>query len=318
MHSPFDSPIARSAHIVPASPFSFTSSNDANSSVAHEEEYESDDEDEVDSEGDEISETTGDLESIREELQDEEAKRDSGYIPRRATRRVNMSSLEQFRISQQAMLPPEIDPTLQQSIPSTPPPKQSSMSTSNFNSSVLAHQPIASTPSLVTSLNNASSFDSRLTSITGDSPAPAPFSPGPLLDFTRITPARSRDDSFSASDRPSGLTQLLQAISSTPVSTNPFSRFYGALSSLEITTTFNLSLSLYFPDCETPNKPIEVKTRKDLSVEEVIGVGLFWFVEQGLLPEMKVGEHGELETAKWNLRIVEEDGEVDDDFPGSF
>lgn len=57
---------------------------------------------------------------------------------------------------------------------------------------------------------------------------------------------------------------------------------------------------------------------KDSTVEEVIGVGLWAYYDQGREPVMERDEgEGERETTKWNLRIVEDDGEVDEDFPGS-
>jgi len=58
-------------------------------------------------------------------------------------------------------------------------------------------------------------------------------------------------------------------------------------------------------------------------VEEVIGVALWTYWEEQEKgerePRLEVdeekAERGE-ETVNWNLRIVEEDGEVDEDFPG--
>ena len=63
--------------------------------------------------------------------------------------------------------------------------------------------------------------------------------------------------------------------------------------------------------------------KRDVTVEEVIGVGLwaYWEAQEKEEREPKLevdeekAENGE-ETTKWNLRIVEDDGEVDEDFPG--
>ena len=90
---------------------------------------------------------------------------------------------------------------------------------------------------------------------------------------------------------------------------------YAALASR---ATDALTLSLYFPHSKTPAKKLKVGVKKDLSVEEVIGAGLWAYWEEGREPTLEVGTAGETdETTKWNLRIVEDDGEVDEDFPGS-
>lgn len=49
----------------------------------------------------------------------------------------------------------------------------------------------------------------------------------------------------------------------------------------------------------------------------MIGVGLWAYCDQAREPPIEVTEgEEERETTKWNLRIVEDDGEVDEDFPG--
>jgi hypothetical protein len=59
--------------------------------------------------------------------------------------------------------------------------------------------------------------------------------------------------------------------------------------------------------------------RKDIAVEEVIGVALWRYTEEGCQPTLEVSDEDEEgdRTTRWNLRIVEDDGEVDEDFPGS-
>ena len=77
-------------------------------------------------------------------------------------------------------------------------------------------------------------------------------------------------------------------------------------------------LTLYFPESKTPSKKLKVGVKKDLTVEEVIGAGLWAYWEEGREPKLEVGDGDQEydETTKWNLRIVEDDGEVDEDFPG--
>lgn len=94
---------------------------------------------------------------------------------------------------------------------------------------------------------------------------------------------------------------------------NPFAPVYGALVSK---ASDALSLSLYFPASTEPRKPLRVQVKKDLSCEDVIGVGLLAYVDAGRDPALDVGEgEVEVEVGRWNLRIVEDNGEVDDDFP---
>ncbi|KAL8283256.1 hypothetical protein RQP46_006034 [Phenoliferia psychrophenolica] len=112
----------------------------------------------------------------------------------------------------------------------------------------------------------------------------------------------------------SALSALLSSKSDSPSASNPFSALYAALASR---ASDALSLSIYFPHSKTPNKPLKVNVKKDLSVEEVIGAGLWSYWEEGREPKLDVDaedpQHDE--TTKWNLRIVEDDGEVDEDFP---
>lgn len=137
----------------------------------------------------------------------------------------------------------------------------------------------------------------------------------PLLSSTTAEP-----------DKPptkSALSTLLSSFSSTSTSSNPFSTLYAALSSKG---TDSLKLSLYFPHSKEPTRKLVVNVKRDLSVEEVIGVGLLGYWEEEREPKLELGDGGgedeeemrARETAAWNLRIVEDDGEVDEDFPGSF
>lgn len=115
----------------------------------------------------------------------------------------------------------------------------------------------------------------------------------------------------------SALSALLSSKSDSPSASNPFSALYAALASR---ASDALKLSIYFPNSKTPTKPLKISVKKDLSVEEVIGAGLWSYWEEGREPKLEVEEDGSDhdETTKWNLRIVEDDGEVDEDFPGPF
>lgn len=139
----------------------------------------------------------------------------------------------------------------------------------------------------------------------------------PSRQNTSLTFPRSQNSPLTKSTGPkrSALTALLSSQSSSPENSNPFSSLYAALSSK---ASDALKLSLYFPHSKTPRKELKVGVKKDLTVEEVIGAGLWHYFEEGREPalEVDIDEGIELETTKWNLRIVEDDGEVDEDFPG--
>ena len=124
----------------------------------------------------------------------------------------------------------------------------------------------------------------------------------------------------------SNLTKLIQAKTETQRTVkdpqqykhNPFRKYYAALVAENGSSSVNLSL--YFPNSSQPKEPIRVQMRKDSTCEEVIGYGLYSFVQQREkdCKEMFGTSNDNVRwTAEgWNLRIVEEDGEVDEDFPG--
>lgn len=106
---------------------------------------------------------------------------------------------------------------------------------------------------------------------------------------------------------------------------SPFS-MYASVPPPHNSTIPSLGFKMYFPFSQEPFKPIEITVRKDVTVEEVIGWALFKYCEAGRKPEVYEGhERGPNRdvnpaiwrtTAGWALRIVEDDGEVDEDFPG--
>ena len=128
----------------------------------------------------------------------------------------------------------------------------------------------------------------------------------------------------------SALTTMLSQQSEPAGGSNPYAADYGALA-IRGAGPEGLKLRLFFPHIteKQSKKCVEVRIRKDITVEEVIGSGLLAYWEEGKEPpllsaseaETWDGESliGRLDPAAWNLRIVEDDdGEVDDDFPGSF
>lgn len=130
-----------------------------------------------------------------------------------------------------------------------------------------------------------------------------------------------------AATKPSGLSMLLKASESKAVV--PFAAYARVLapkagSGGASTPVPTITLSLYFPHSTQPSKAIKAIVRKESKVEEVVGLGLFLFSEHGRKPELEDGLEDEgrereikLSTRGWGLRIVEDDGEVDEDFPGA-
>ncbi|TXT13181.1 hypothetical protein VHUM_01582 [Vanrija humicola] len=92
---------------------------------------------------------------------------------------------------------------------------------------------------------------------------------------------------------------------------NPFASLYASVAAPP--TVPSMSISVFFPHSEDPSEPIEIKVRKDATVEEVTGHGLWKYWDEGREPKLEDEE--DLSTVGWGLRIVEDDGEVDEDFP---
>lgn len=95
---------------------------------------------------------------------------------------------------------------------------------------------------------------------------------------------------------------------------NPFASLYATVAAPP--TVPSLALEIFFPDSDDPSEPIDVSVRKDATVEEVTGHGLWKYWEEGRTP--MIDNEAELSTIAWGLRIVEDDGEVDEDFPRRF
>ena len=138
----------------------------------------------------------------------------------------------------------------------------------------------------------------------------------------------------ASGSRPSALTAKLRKQDAAPE--NPFAAFYAGVAARN-TGEPSVKIDLYFPfaklsgpaplpptpraiiSADRKRRMMKATVRKDATMEELIGFGMFCFIEEGWEPrfwenlsppEMEV----KLTTVGWALRIVE-DGEVDDDFP---
>lgn len=116
----------------------------------------------------------------------------------------------------------------------------------------------------------------------------------------------------------STLTKML--VAQAAVTDNPFTELYGAIAGRGDVPS--MTLEIYFPESSKPFSATKITVRKDATVEEVIGFGLWTYWEQKLDPPLDKGLAEDnpqrpiiLSAVGWVLRIVE-DGEVDEDFPG--
>jgi len=115
---------------------------------------------------------------------------------------------------------------------------------------------------------------------------------------------------------------LSAMLASADAISNPFAELYAAISGRGESASEHVIV--YFPHATSIQvRPMELNVRKDATVEEVIGFALWHYWKEGWLPKIDEGLSGEddpkwetrVSAVGWILRIAEEDGEVDDDFP---
>ena len=108
-------------------------------------------------------------------------------------------------------------------------------------------------------------------------------------------------------------------------SSNPFTETYASVSGRSAPAS--TVVSVYFPHAKRPaGKPMDLTISRDATVEEVIGFALWTYWEEGWLPKLDEGLSGpsdprwddKVSACGWILRLAEDDGEVDDDFPRVF
>ncbi|KAI9351980.1 stress-activated map kinase interacting protein 1-domain-containing protein [Obelidium mucronatum] len=99
---------------------------------------------------------------------------------------------------------------------------------------------------------------------------------------------------------------------------NPFADEYGFLSGKG--DAYPTRIKIYIPTSPTPFDPLLIIIKRDACIEELIGYTLYEYFNKlssntteynisELLPEEKCN------VWSWNLRLVEDDGTIDDDFP---
>ncbi|CAG8473488.1 16_t:CDS:2 [Acaulospora colombiana] len=73
-----------------------------------------------------------------------------------------------------------------------------------------------------------------------------------------------------------------------------------------------ITRKIYLPFSTEPTRPMIIVVKRDASVEETIGYTLYqyWDEKREPLLDQKL-----CDVVQWNMRIVEDDGEIDEDFP---
>jgi len=114
------------------------------------------------------------------------------------------------------------------------------------------------------------------------------------------------------------LTAMLAATSKSS-SSNPFTELYGAISGRG--SSASKAVRVYFPEAKEPEgAPMDLTVRADATMEEVLGFALWTYWEEKWAPplgdpKVKPEDDPRLSAVGWILKIAEEDGEVDEDFP---
>lgn len=73
-----------------------------------------------------------------------------------------------------------------------------------------------------------------------------------------------------------------------------------------------MKIKIYLPFSDNPEKPLYISVKADASVDNVIGYCLFEYINEKFTPILNSKI---LNVSFWSIRIVEDDGEVDEDFP---
>jgi hypothetical protein len=74
-----------------------------------------------------------------------------------------------------------------------------------------------------------------------------------------------------------------------------------------------LTLKIFLSFCPKNTPPLAVVVKRDATVEEVIGYTLYQYWDEKREPAL---EPDLCDVLQWTMRIVEDDGEIDYDFPG--
>ena len=108
----------------------------------------------------------------------------------------------------------------------------------------------------------------------------------------------------------SALTALIKAKEQNSQEENHLAELYASFSGKGDLKP--LHLKIYRPTSDEPMHSVDVIVRQDATVAETIGFSLYRYWEEGRKPPLKKEE---CDANVWTLRIMEDEGVVDDDFP---
>ncbi|KAG0344736.1 hypothetical protein BG004_004212 [Podila humilis] len=91
---------------------------------------------------------------------------------------------------------------------------------------------------------------------------------------------------------------------------NPFAEEFLRVAGMGETSP--VQLKIYLPGSDKPKEPMQVVVKREATVEDVIGYILYQYYHEGRMPHFTDEQST---VVQWNLRIVEDDGEIDDDLP---
>ncbi|KAJ9068943.1 Component of a membrane-bound complex containing the Tor2p kinase [Entomophthora muscae] len=175
-----------------------------------------------------------------------------------------------------------------------------------FSQANLASSPLNMIPGVVYPKSRMRSLSSSSLSLS------SPFAP--LKGSGLSNEAAVQPKAYSSPEVPkpkpakSLLTEMIAA--KKPVMDNPFlTEFAGVTGQGELAP---LALKLYLPHSSEPTVPLSVLVRREATVESVIGFALYTYYDQHKLPPLTPEQS---RTSHWTMRIVEDDGSIDEDFP---
>ncbi|KAI8825195.1 stress-activated map kinase interacting protein 1-domain-containing protein [Fimicolochytrium jonesii] len=152
-------------------------------------------------------------------------------------------------------------------------------------------------------------------------PAPAPAPPPDLFEKKKLPVYKVPEEhglrrQYSRLGTPSvpivpkpvsALTALFQEQNR---SDNPFAKDYSYFSGKG--NADPIQLKIFIPMSDDPESPLSISVLRDASVEEVIGYALYEYWTEGRQPIIPANMR---DVIMWNMRIVEDDGLIDEDFP---
>ncbi|CAG8525138.1 10888_t:CDS:2, partial [Dentiscutata heterogama] len=91
---------------------------------------------------------------------------------------------------------------------------------------------------------------------------------------------------------------------------NPFAEYYSFFAGKGDLNP--ITLKIYLPFSSETTRPLVISVKREASVEEVIGYTLYQYWDEKREPLL---EKRSCNVYYWNMRMVEDDGEIDEDFP---